>query len=240
MNISQATNESIPVRVAALRERITRAEQQYQRAKGDVTLLAVSKTQSSEAIRIAAACGLNAFGENYLQEALDKQQALQDLKLSWHFIGPIQSNKTRAIAENFDWVHSVDRLKILQRLSEQRPAQLPPLNICLQINISEEANKSGISPAELPALLTAVTALPRLKLRGLMAIPAKQESAATQRRAFAALKALMAQLPSSADTLSMGMSDDLEAAIAEGSTLLRIGTDIFGPRQKPPRADSPR
>ncbi|MFG1488153.1 YggS family pyridoxal phosphate-dependent enzyme, partial [Oceanospirillum sp. HFRX-1_2] len=172
-------------------------------------------------------------GENYLQESLDKQQELADLDIIWHFIGPIQSNKTRAIAENFQWVHSVDRLKVARRLSEQRPAELPPLNICLQVNISAEASKSGITVDELPELAREVAALPNLTLRGLMAIPAPADTLDAQRKPLAALRqameAIKAEHPQ-LDTLSMGMSGDLEAAIAEGSTMVRIGTAIFGAR----------
>lgn len=196
-------------------------------------LLAVSKTRPAEDIRAAHALGINDFGENYLQEALPKIEALQALGLTWHFIGPIQSNKTRPIAEHFDWVHSVDRDKIARRLNEQRPADAPPLQVCLQVNVSGEASKSGVSPADLPALAEAVLHLPRLRLRGLMAIPAATNSDAEQRAAFAQLRGLFEELKPQApdlDTLSMGMSGDLEAAVAEGSTLLRIGTALFGPR----------
>lgn len=197
-------------------------------------LLAVSKTKPAAALREAYAAGLRDFGENYLQEALGKQQELADLPLSWHFIGPIQSNKTRAIAEHFAWVHSVDRLKIAQRLSEQRPAELPPLNICIQVNVSGEASKSGCTPADLPDLARAISALPRLQLRGLMAIPEPTEDRAAQEAAFAAVQALNNQLRDNLnlplDTLSMGMSHDLEAAIAQGATWVRIGTALFGAR----------
>ena len=170
------------------------------------------------------------FGENYLQEALEKQTQLADLPLIWHFIGPIQSNKTRPIAEHFDWVHSVDRLKIAQRLSEQRPAHLPALNICLQVNVSGEQSKSGCSPEELTALARAVVALPNLRLRGLMAIPEPTDDVAAQHAAFARLRQLRDELALNLDTLSMGMSHDLEAAIAEGATWVRIGTALFGAR----------
>ena len=195
-----------------------------------VGLLAVSKTQPAAAIREAAAAGIRDFGENYLQEALDKQAELDDLPLTWHFIGPIQSNKTKAIAEHFGWVHSVDRLKIAQRLSDQRPAALPPLNICLQVNVSGEASKSGCAPQEVQQLARAITALPRLRLRGLMCIPAPSEDPAEQRAAFARLRQLRDELALDLDTLSMGMSQDLEAAIAEGATWVRIGTALFGAR----------
>ncbi len=204
-----------------------------------VTLLSVSKTFPSDAVRAAHAAGERCFGENYVQEGLDKIAALADLRhqIEWHLIGPLQSNKTRAVAEAFDWVHSVDRLKVAQRLSEQRPAALPPLQICLQVNISGEASKSGIAPAELPALAREIAALPRLRLRGLMAIPEPAGDFEAQRAPHRALAALLAQLNAQQhlhlDTLSMGMSADLEAAIAEGATLVRIGTAIFGGRARP-------
>ncbi|MBI5260124.1 MAG: YggS family pyridoxal phosphate-dependent enzyme [Burkholderiales bacterium] len=200
-----------------------------------ITLLAVSKTFGPEAVRAAVAAGQTAFGENYVQEALDKIAALADLRaqLQWHLIGPLQSNKTRPVAEAFDWVHSVDRLKIAQRLSEQRPATLAPLQLCLQVNISGEASKSGLAPAEVPAVARAVAGLPRITLRGLMAIPEPAPHAAAQRAPHRALRELMAALGDQGlvlDTLSMGMSADLEAAIAEGATIVRVGTAIFGGR----------
>ncbi|KAE9650701.1 YggS family pyridoxal phosphate-dependent enzyme [Pseudomonas sp. PB106] len=210
--------------------RIQTATQAAHRPENSVQLLAVSKTKPAEALREAYAAGLRDFGENYLQEALGKQLELADLPLIWHFIGPIQSNKTRAIAEHFDWVHSVDRLKIAQRLSEQRPAELPPLNICIQVNVSGEASKSGCTPDDLPALAAAISALPRLKLRGLMAIPEPTEDRAEQDAAFAAVQKLQASLDLPLDTLSMGMSHDLESAIAQGATWVRIGTALFGAR----------
>ena len=220
--------------IAQLAERIRSACQAAQRAPDSVMLLAVSKTKPAAALREAYAAGLRDFGENYLQEALGKQQELADLPLSWQFIGPIQSNKTRAIAEHFAWVHSVDRLKIAQRLSEQRPAELPPLNICIQVNVSGEASKSGCTPADLPDLARAISALPRLQLRGLMAIPEPTEDRAAQEAAFAAVQALNNQLRDNLklplDTLSMGMRHDLEAAIAQGATWVRIGTALFGAR----------
>ena len=200
------------------------------RDENSVQLLAVSKTKPAQALREAYAAGLRDFGENYLQEALGKQLELADLPLIWHFIGPIQSNKTRSIAEHFAWVHSVDRLKIAQRLSEQRPADLPPLNICIQVNVSGEASKSGCTPQDLPALAQAISALPRLKLRGLMAIPEPTEDRAEQDAAFAAVQRLQAGLDLPLDTLSMGMSHDLESAIAQGATWVRIGTALFGAR----------
>lgn len=216
--------------IAKVATRIREAAQAVGRDPDAVGLLAVSKTQSAEAIREANAAGLVHFGENYLQEALEKQASLADLALTWHFIGPIQSNKTKAIAAHFDWVHSVDRLKIAQRLSEQRPAQLPPLNVCLQVNVSGEASKSGCAPDEVEALANAVAALPGLRLRGLMAIPEPSDDPAEQHAAFARLSQLQKQLDLELDTLSMGMSQDLEAAIAEGATWVRIGTALFGAR----------
>jgi PLP dependent protein len=182
-----------------------------------------------------AACGQREFGENYLQEALDKQAGLRDLPLTWHFIGPIQSNKTRAIAEHFSWVHSVDRLKIAERLSAQRPAGLPPLQVCIEVNVSGEASKGGVTPADLPALAAAVSKLPGLQLRGLMAIPAPTADQAAQRAAFRRVREQFEALRAhgyALDTLSMGMSGDLEAAILEGATIVRIGTALFGERTK--------
>jgi pyridoxal phosphate enzyme (YggS family) len=216
--------------ISLVSSRIHAATLAANRAENSVQLLAVSKTKPAQVLREAYAAGLRDFGENYLQEALGKQLELADLPLIWHFIGPIQSNKTRAIAEHFDWVHSVDRLKIAQRLSEQRPADLPPLNICIQVNVSGEASKSGCAPADLPALANAISELPRLKLRGLMAIPEPTEDRAAQDAAFAAVQSLQASLNLPLDTLSMGMSHDLESAIAQGATWVRIGTALFGAR----------
>lgn len=216
--------------LSAISARIASAAQAAGRDPASVQLLAVSKTKPASAIREIHAAGVCDFGENYLQEALTKQQALGDLPLIWHFIGPIQSNKTKAIAEHFDWVHSVDRLKIAQRLSEQRPAGLAPLNICLQVNVSGEDSKSGCAPADLPALAKAVAALPNLRLRGLMAIPEPTDDRAAQEAAFATLRQLEEGLDLGLDTLSMGMSHDLEAAIAQGATWVRIGTALFGAR----------
>src|SRR5690554_1409818 len=218
---------------SAVRRQITLACENASRSPDSVSLLAVSKTRSADEVRELSRCGQRAFGENYLQEALDKIEALSDLDLEWHFIGPIQSNKTRPIAEHFDWVHSVDRLKIATRLSEQRPARLPPLNICLQVNISDEASKSGCSLDELPTLAAAVARLPNLRLRGLMAIPKPEDDPQRQRAVFAQVRELLQQLQQShpgLDTLSMGMSADIDAAIQEGSTLVRVGTALFGPR----------
>ncbi|ERI52312.1 hypothetical protein N878_05175 [Pseudomonas sp. EGD-AK9] len=221
---------TIAENIAKVGARIREAAQASQRNPLDIGLLAVSKTKPAAAIREAHAAGLRDFGENYLQEALDKQAELTDLPLIWHFIGPIQSNKTRPIAEHFAWVHSVDRLKIAQRLSDQRPAQLPPLNICLQVNVSGEPSKSGCSPDELPALAQAVTQLANLRLRGLMTIPEPTDDVAAQHQAFARLRQLRDDLALNLDCLSMGMSHDLEAAIAEGATWVRIGTALFGAR----------
>ena len=216
--------------IAQVEARIRAAALAVQRDVTSIHLLAVSKTKPAAALREAYAAGVRDFGENYLQEARAKQVELADLPLSWHFIGPIQSNKTREIAEHFSWVHSVDRLKIAQRLSEQRPADLEPLNICIQVNVSGEASKSGCTPQDLPALAAAINALPRLKLRGLMAIPEPTENRAEQDAAFATVRDLQQSLNLGLDTLSMGMSHDLESAIAQGATWVRIGTALFGAR----------
>ena len=224
---------TIAENIAKVGERIRAAAQASGRDLDSVGLLAVSKTKPAAAVREAYAAGLRDFGENYLQEALEKQAELSELALIWHFIGPIQSNKTKPIAEHFAWVHSVDRLKIAQRLSEQRPTGLPPLNICLQVNVSAEASKSGCAPAELAALAQAVSQLPNLRLRGLMAIPEPTDDVAAQRAAFARLRELRDGLQLPLDTLSMGMSHDLDAAIAEGATWVRIGTALFGARDYP-------
>ena len=217
----------------AVRSRIADACLLSQRNARDIILVAVTKSVSAEAIRAAFAVGQRDFGESYVQEALTKRAALADLPLVWHYIGPIQSNKTRVIAENFDWVHSVDRFKVAERLSQQRPAEKGPLNLCLQVNISGESTKSGIAPAEVPELALAVAGLPQLRLRGLMAIPEPSKDRDLSRRRFESLAQLQKGLQAKGlplDTLSMGMSDDLEAAIAAGSTLLRVGTAIFGHR----------
>ncbi|MEH6608200.1 MAG: YggS family pyridoxal phosphate-dependent enzyme [Halioglobus sp.] len=219
--------------IANLRQRVRLSAKKSQRKECDIRILAVSKTRSAKLVRSAAAQGLHEFGENYLQEALDKIAQLQDLPLCWHFIGPIQSNKTRAIAENFQWVHSVDREKIALRLNSQRPAGLPPLQICLQVNISGEDSKAGVTLEDLPALAAAVNVLPNLCLRGVMAIPAADPDPEQQQHPFRKMRAAMLDLRQSIatiDTLSMGMSADMEVAIAEGATIVRIGTDIFGPR----------
>ena len=220
--------------LAQVKARVREAAQRDGRDPAAVTLLAVSKMQSPQAVCEAAQAGQRDFGENYVQEALDKQIAVANPALIWHFIGPIQSNKTRAIAENFAWVHSVDRLKIAQRLSAQHPIDALPLNVCIEVNISGEASKSGVLPEGVTALAEQVAALPQLKLRGLMAIPAPTSDVQQQRLAFAQVHALFDALNQRGlklDTLSMGMSGDLEAAIAEGATIVRVGTAIFGPRQ---------
>ncbi len=220
----------------ATRIAIEQAAKTAQRDVSNVRLLAVSKTFPASAVRKAYHAGQVAFGENYLQEALDKMAELHDLPLEWHFIGPIQSNKTRPIAENFAWVHSVDRLRIAERLSAQRPQQLPPLNICLQVNVSGEASKSGVAPDEVMQLARDVERLPHLKLRGLMAIPAPARDEAAQRAPFVLMHKLLEELNAQGlvlDTLSMGMSYDYPVAIQEGATIVRIGTTIFGGRSKP-------
>jgi PLP dependent protein len=221
----------------AVHDRIAAAAHSVSRNPHEIALLAVSKTFGADAVLEAAQAGQQAFGENYLQEALGKmdevRKAQPGLALKWHFIGPIQSNKTRPIAEHFDWVHSVERVKIAQRLSEQRPAHLPPLNICLQVNISGEASKSGAVPEQVEELAHAVASMPHLRLRGLMAIPEPEEEFEKQRAPLRRLRQLYEHLRAQGlalDTLSMGMSADLDAAIAEGATIVRIGTAIFGQR----------
>jgi hypothetical protein len=223
--------QNLPEQVRIVRNRISSAAQAAMRNVDSVTLLAVSKAQPANKVRAVAQLGVRDFGESYLQEALDKMEALRDLSLTWHFIGRLQANKTRPVAASFDWVHGVDRLKIAERLSEQRPFHARPLNVCLQVNIAGEASKGGVTSAELPALATAVAALPRLKLRGLMCIPPDQDDPtrhwfASTRRLLEALNAAGAKL----DTLSMGMSGDFESAILEGATLVRVGTALFGSR----------
>lgn len=225
--------DKLETRLQTVQQRIIDTCARYHRDPATVSLLAVSKTRHSEELRALAAAGIRRFGENYLQEALQKMEQLADLELEWHFIGPVQSNKTKPLAEHFDWVHSVDRLKIARRLSEQRPAARSPLNICLQVNISAEASKSGVPMEELPRLAQEVAELPNIRLRGLMAIPAPAESFEQQRKPFCRLNLALEQLRHDGlelDTLSMGMSGDLEAAIAEGATMVRIGTALFGPR----------
>ena len=222
----------------ACRSRLQSACRQAGRAPASVTLLAVSKTFPAAAVREAHAAGQRAFGESYLQEALAKLVALQDLDLEWHFIGPIQSNKTRPIAEHFHWVHSVDRARIAERLAAARPNSLPPLNVCVQVNVSGEVSKAGVAPDAALDLARTVAALPGLRLRGFMAIPRPTPEVAEQRSQFALLRGLFdaaRQAGLSMDTLSMGMSDDMEAAILEGATLVRVGTAIFGQRHYPER-----
>jgi pyridoxal phosphate enzyme (YggS family) len=224
---------TIPANLQAVNQRIAAACAAAGRARDAVALLAVSKTFPAACVRAAAAVGQRAFGESYVQEALPKLAALADLDLDWHFIGPLQSNKTRPVAESFAWVHSVERLKIAERLSDQRPPQLPPLNVCVQVNVSGEASKSGCAPAEAAALCRAVAMLPGLRLRGLMAVPEPTEDTALVRRRFAALRELRDEMAVGGlmlDTLSMGMSHDLEEAIMEGATIVRVGTAIFGER----------
>ena len=220
-------------RLAGVRATIAATCEQCGRDPETVLLLAVSKTFPIDAVDAVAAAGQRAFGENYAQEGVEKAVARPDLE--WHFIGPLQSNKTRGIAERFTWVHSIDRLKIAERLSAQRPTGLPPLQVCVQVNIDGEATKSGCAPHEALALCQAIAALPQLQLRGLMAIPEATADQTTQRRHFAALRQLRDTINAAdtglkLDTLSMGMSDDLESAIAEGATIVRIGSAIFGPR----------
>ena len=235
--LSKLIMSPISQNLQAVRERIAAAARAVSRDPQEIVLLAVSKTFGADAVIAAADAGQRAFGENYLQEALDKiatiRETRPDLALEWHFIGPIQSNKTRPIAEHFDWVHSVDREKIAQRLSEQRPAHMPPLNICLQVNISGEATKSGVPPAGVVALAQRIANLPRLKLRGLMAIPEPAEVVEQQRVPFRQLRQLLLSIQEQGlalDTLSMGMSADMDAAVAEGATIVRVGTAIFGQR----------
>jgi pyridoxal phosphate enzyme (YggS family) len=226
---------TIASNIQQVHRRIALACEAARRPVQSVTLLNVSKTFSATSVREASAAGEQDFGENYVQEALDKMAELADLlpRITWHLIGPLQSNKTRVVAEHFDWVHSIDRLKTAQRLSEQRPDHLPPLQVCLQVNVSGESSKSGLSPDELPAVGQAVAKLPRLRLRGLMSIPEPSEDLASQRVPHRRLRELMDALVADGlalDTLSMGMSVDLEAAIAEGATLVRVGTAVFGGR----------
>ena len=231
--------DTIEKRLQAVKSRIAAACAAAGRNPRDIVLVAVGKTFPAESLRAAHAAGQRDFGENQVQEALAKIERLRDLGLVWHFIGPVQSNKTRAVAEHFDWVHSIDRLKIAERLSAQRPAALAPLQACVQINVSGEASKSGVPPVEAPALAHAVARLPRLRLRGLMTIPEPTTDSALARRRFETVRDLEAQLAREGlplDTLSMGMSDDLEAAIGAGATMVRVGTAIFGPRPKPGRA----
>jgi hypothetical protein len=219
--------------LVAVRSRIEAAARRAGRDPAGVALLAVSKQQPEAAIRVLAAAGQFAFGENYVQESLAKIDALRDLPLAWHFIGKLQANKTREVAEQFQWVHTVDRLRIAERLSGQRPRHAPPLEVLIQVKLADEASKGGVGPADLPALASAVMALPRLKLRGLMCMPPDSPTEDEQRRPFGRLRALLDGLNAAGhhlDTLSMGMSNDLEAAVLEGATLVRVGTAVFGPR----------
>jgi PLP dependent protein len=225
--------QNLPLRVAQVRARLTRAAARAGRSADSVTLLAVGKGHPAPLLRAAAAAGLTELGESYLDEALPKIAALQDLPLTWHFIGRVQANKTRAIAAAFAWVHGIERLKIAERLAAQRPPGAPPLNVCLQVNLAAEPSKAGVAPGELPPLAAAVAALPNLALRGLMCLPPAESEPARQRAWFAALRALRDGLNAAGarlDTLSMGMSDDFEAAVLEGATIVRLGTVLFGPR----------
>jgi pyridoxal phosphate enzyme (YggS family) len=227
---------SIEKNITSVKQRIDQAVTQAGRDPKSLKLLAVSKTRPASDIEEAFIKGLSAFGENYLQEAIEKINSLATLGAEWHFIGPLQSNKTRQVAEHFDWVHSVDRIKIAKRLSEQRPNHLPPINICLQVNIDAEPSKSGVLPEDAIDLALIISDLPNIHLRGLMAIPKASSTLDAQRQPFRALRLLKEQVnqqldnSQKLDTLSMGMSGDIEAAILEGSTILRVGTDIFGPR----------
>jgi pyridoxal phosphate enzyme (YggS family) len=230
--------QNLPERLAEVRDRMEKAASAAGRRVDSITLLGITKGQPAAALHAAARAGITDVGESYLQEALDKMAAVEEIRagepqLTWHFVGRLQSNKTRPVAERFAWVHAVDRLKIAQRLAEQRPYYAPPLNVCLQLNVAGEDSKGGVGFAELPALASAVAALPRLKLRGLMCLPPEEDDPARQRHWFAKVREALEQLNTAGlglDTLSMGMSGDLEAAIEEGATLIRIGTALFGPR----------
>ena len=225
--------QNLPAALREVRERMARAAAAAGRSAQSVTLLAVGKAQPPELLAAAADLGLEHFGESYLQEGLEKIAALQGRRLTWHFIGRVQSNKTRPIAESFAWVHAVDRLKVAERLSAQRPLEAPPLNVCLQVNVAGEASKGGVAPAEVAALVAAVGRLPRIALRGLMCIPPEESDVARQRAWFARLRALQDEANAAGaglDTLSMGMSGDFEAAIQEGATIVRLGTALFGAR----------
>ncbi len=230
---SNMNKDLIQSNITKVLEQVSTSAEKYGRSKEEILLLAVSKTQPLEAVKAAYACGLRDFGENYLQEALEKIEGSEGLDIRWHFIGPLQANKTRQVARHFDWVHSIDRSKLLLRLNEQRPLDRGPLQVCIQVNISGEESKAGIDPAELPELLAEAAALPNLRLRGLMAIPAPATDFGAQKNACDALARLFHSHRESypaMDTLSIGMSADMQAAIAAGSNLLRIGTAIFGPR----------
>ena len=229
--------ETIEARLDAIRARISSAERRYGRSPGSITLLAVGKGQPGAALLAAYRAGQRDFGESYLQEASTKQAELRGCAIIWHFIGALQSNKTRSVARHFSWVHSVDRLKVATRLNEQRPAELPPLNICLQVNIGAERQKAGVAPNQLPSLAAQLRALSRLRLRGLMALPPATKDVDEQRAYFRLMKLAFERLRDEGhpiDTLSMGMSADLEAAIAEGATLVRIGSALFGERPNKP------
>ena len=228
-----AKNTNISSNLSQIGKRISQIERTFQRSAGSVQLLAVSKRKPADMIRAAAACGQISFGENYADEGASKAEELSDLKLEWHYIGHVQSNKTRLISATYDWVQSIDREKIAQRLSTQRPSELPPLNVCLQVNIDGEESKSGCAPDELVTLASHVSSMERLTLRGIMAIPAPQTDVNAQRKVFRRLHTLYQQIRSNhptVDTLSMGMTADMEAAISEGATMVRIGTAIFGQR----------
>lgn len=225
---------SIPKRIEAVRSRINEAAQRFGRNPDDIRLLAVSKTRPVSDIRVARSSGLRLFGENYLQDAIEKQRQLKDLDLEWHYIGRLQSNKTAAVAASFQWVHGLSSMKHAQRLNDQRPEEMAPLDACLQVNVSGEASKGGVAPDELPDLANQISTLPKLRLRGLMALPEPTDDFDRQRESFAQVRGWRDKLNASGlklDTLSMGMSADLEAAIAEGATIVRIGTALFGPRK---------
>ncbi len=231
--------QNLPERIRTVQGRVVRAATEAGRSAQSITLLAIGKAQPPEWLAAAADCGLEHFGESYLQEALGKIAALRGRGLTWHFVGRVQANKTRPVAESFAWVHALDRIKVAERLAAQRPFHAPALNVCLQVNLSGEATKGGVTPAELPSLAAAAAALPRLKVRGLMCIPPEESDPARQRAWFATLRSLRDELnagPSFSDaerrldTLSMGMSGDFEAAILEGATIVRLGTALFGPR----------
>jgi PLP dependent protein len=225
--------QNLQENIAGVRERVAKATAQCGRSVDSVTLIGVSKSQSAAAVDAAVQAGLTDIGESYLKEAIEKIDALGNRAITWHFIGQIQANKTRPIAERFAWVHGVDRMRIAQRLSEQRPYYAPPLNICIQVNIGNEGSKAGASPDDVPALVKAISELPRLKLRGLMSLPPEESEPDRQRHWFAEVRRLFERLNENGaglDTLSMGMSGDFEAAIAEGATMIRVGTAIFGPR----------
>ena len=225
--------QNLPERINAVLGQVRQAVATAGRSAQSVTVLAIGKAQAPQTLADAARCGLTQFGESYLQEALAKQAALRDLPLTWHFVGRVQANKTRVLAEQFAWVHAVDRLKIAERLAAQRPFHAPPLNVCLQVNLAAEATKGGVAAAQLPALAAAVAQLPRLQLRGLMCIPPEEGEVARQRAWFARVRVLRDELNAgglSLDTLSMGMSADFEAAIMEGATIVRLGTALFGAR----------